>query len=644
MALNGTIFGSFSGLASHNARPYFVWTAVQNIVDNYSDITIELYYEKIDPADWAVNENTSGGFVPDSNISINNNPAVATTTFDLLNNTLQLVRSRTVRVFHNEDGTKTVALAVGGDTKVYYGTFSFGVTVILDAIPREAYITNLVDFEVENDIPLTMVNGGNNYILAELYVNSVLIKAYQLGQVTAATLTLDGTDDDNIYAEMPNATSIAMFVRLNTFIDAGYSTQVGGDKDQAGTASVNQITNKPIFTTYTMRNVDWDIEVRDKYDNLLTTSSTETLLGGQDAMIKSYSKVRALIILANKMIAQNSATGSVYRFANAAKQTQTAYNDVAGVSVDLDNTLTNEFVITAVDSRGLTTPVANSLPYFADYFDISAFGIELNRDNNVDAATKLSFSGSLFFEYFGGGTTGTQNTLTVHYRFKETTVAWAAQTWNSITVTAASSFSFNDYVDGDLGAAGFDTDKSFNVEVRVYDELSAQIIEGVLSKGTPLIDYTQEGIAINNKYDSGEGGALQILGKNILDIMYPVGSIYINAGVSTNPATLMGFGTWVAFGEGEVLVGLDGGDTDFDTLEETGGAKTHTLTEAEMPTHHHDGYGSGGGGSSNLAANYRADNPVPSSQAVQATQDTGGGNSHNNLQPYIVVQMWKRTA
>lgn len=54
---------------------------------------------------------------------------------------------------------------------------------------------------------------------------------------------------------------------------------------------------------------------------------------------------------------------------------------------------------------------------------------------------------------------------------------------------------------------------------------------------------------------------------------FPVGSVFIGV-VSTNPATLLGYGTWAAFGAGRVLVGLDSGDTDFDTVEETGGAKT----------------------------------------------------------------------
>jgi hypothetical protein len=134
------------------------------------------------------------------------------------------------------------------------------------------------------------------------------------------------------------------------------------------------------------------------------------------------------------------------------------------------------------------------------------------------------------------------------------------------------------------------------------------------------------------------GGELQINGTNVLEKVYPVGSIYINASVSTNPATLLGFGTWVAFGAGKVIVGLDSSDTDFDTAEETGGAKTHTLSISEIPSHTHSLSTSdnpGGTGAIEVAGG------APTS--TQTTQATGGGGAHNNLQPYIVAYMWKRT-
>jgi len=126
----------------------------------------------------------------------------------------------------------------------------------------------------------------------------------------------------------------------------------------------------------------------------------------------------------------------------------------------------------------------------------------------------------------------------------------------------------------------------------------------------------------------------------IQDMFYPVGSIYTNAAVSTNPGTLLGFGTWVKFGEGKVLVGQDGTDGDFNALGETGGSKTHTLTENEMPSHTH--------GYTDRYVGYEAEYAVSGdSKNITSTEDvtdpTGGDAAHNNVQPYITVKMWKRT-
>lgn len=139
---------------------------------------------------------------------------------------------------------------------------------------------------------------------------------------------------------------------------------------------------------------------------------------------------------------------------------------------------------------------------------------------------------------------------------------------------------------------------------------------------------------------------------NVVEVLkkaYPIGSVYINASNSTNPASLLGFGTWVAFGAGKVMVGLDAGDTSFDTIGKTGGEKTHTLTVAEMPSHKHsrieDFYNYQASMSSIFGGIYKVGDPLETGKTDSKTiQNTGGGGSHNNLQPYIVVYFWKRTA
>ena len=127
---------------------------------------------------------------------------------------------------------------------------------------------------------------------------------------------------------------------------------------------------------------------------------------------------------------------------------------------------------------------------------------------------------------------------------------------------------------------------------------------------------------------------------------YPIGSIYMNASNSANPASLLGFGTWSSFGAGRVLTGLDSTQTEFNAIGETGGAKTHTLSIAEMPSHNHTGSTTGTYATNNNDVPALNLSGTPENSAINTVNIAaqGGGASHNNLQPYIVVYMWRRTA
>lgn len=128
----------------------------------------------------------------------------------------------------------------------------------------------------------------------------------------------------------------------------------------------------------------------------------------------------------------------------------------------------------------------------------------------------------------------------------------------------------------------------------------------------------------------------------ILLAAYPVGSVYISV-VSTNPSSLFG-GTWSAFGAGRVLVGIDAGQTEFDTVEETGGAKTHTLTTTEIPAHSH--VQNRLPTATGAVVGFTVDTSMSGTPSATGTSTatTGDGGAHNNLQPYIVVYFFKRTS
>ena len=168
-----------------------------------------------------------------------------------------------------------------------------------------------------------------------------------------------------------------------------------------------------------------------------------------------------------------------------------------------------------------------------------------------------------------------------------------------------------------------------------------------IGDGTTL-GLSSKTITFSNKTLTTEANTITSGGNTVCSLqqVYPVGSIYINASVSTNPGTLLGFGTWTAFGEGRVPVGINSSDSDFDTAEETGGSKTHTLTTAELPSHTHQvGSNDSGTGTGGASGNMEFVRDAGDGNGPAVTSSsTGSGNAHTIVQPYIVVYMWKRTA
>lgn len=198
----------------------------------------------------------------------------------------------------------------------------------------------------------------------------------------------------------------------------------------------------------------------------------------------------------------------------------------------------------------------------------------------------------------------------------------------------------------------------------------------------------------NNTFSGANTFSGPITGAGIINLLYPVGSIYTNATNNTNPGTLFGVGTWVAFGAGRVPVGFDAGNSLFNSSEETGGSydatlvsHTHNATTGNQSADHSHTF-SGSTSTASLTGTFYAGKPSGASGIVTRTNtinDSGSGSqftgseytinashshtysgttsgvsaNHNhsvtvdasgssatnaNIQPYITVYMWKRTA
>lgn len=177
----------------------------------------------------------------------------------------------------------------------------------------------------------------------------------------------------------------------------------------------------------------------------------------------------------------------------------------------------------------------------------------------------------------------------------------------------------------------------------------------------------------------GKVGTNNLDKTSILNLVYPVGSIYMSVN-DVDPSTFLG-GTWERWGQGRVPVGVDASDADFATVEKTGGENKHQLTTNEMPAHNHKGTytethhhtinipGSGDSfiempsGTDAVEVKYEKTQssslvrngarPTGNQLDIDYTEKVtalygvpsqGGSDAHNNLQPYITCYMWKRTA
>jgi hypothetical protein len=209
-------------------------------------------------------------------------------------------------------------------------------------------------------------------------------------------------------------------------------------------------------------------------------------------------------------------------------------------------------------------------------------------------------------------------------------------------------------------AGNYPANKSFTIIGTLSDKFTSVEFSATVATESVVMSYDKDGrVGIGKIAENGPAGSLDAAGDIyaggkvvsggleitktvLLNLFYPVGAIYQSTN-NTNPSTLMG-GTWERFGNGRVLVGVDEADSDFNTSNKTGGEKKHTLTIAEMPSHSHGQVVTANYEGPAIRRDWSSDGSAGIySQGVQ-TEATGGGQAHNNLQPYITVYMWRRTA
>lgn len=356
---------------------------------------------------------------------------------------------------------------------------------------------------------------------------------------------------------------------------------------------------------------------------------------------------------------------------NAARETlaniRAAVNDIAAGYVELGDT-DGEYTVTKIDADTFTINTANDLR--VDYYQVGR-KVKVTHSNGTTTGTIESTaysSPTLTVNLSGANITGAAITKV------ELGLPNAGGSAN-IDMDDNAKLRFGDSQDlqiyhdgnhsyvqdtgtGDLMLRGTEVRIKSNTD---NDDMITCIENGAVNlfhSNSKKFETTSSGATVTG--DLSVSGSITAGGMNIVQNAYPVGSIYMNATSSTNPNTLLGFGTWVRFGEGRMVISQHGSNSRWDSAEETGGSETVTLTTSQIPSHDHFTSNSGNGFPNTVQANGAltvtsnsnggaGNNDYNffgvSAQANQSpTSDTGGGGSHDNMPPFITVYMWKRTA
>ena len=634
--------GSFSGsIRDGHYKLRVDGSQSKNVSDNTSTITCKMYLVN----DWSlsINSRSTNYTTIAGTKKTYTSPSISSTGTHLLGTVSQTVT-------HDSDGSKSISMSSvfyiqATLSGTYYDSISASATVTLDSIPRASSVSaSNVNMGSATTITITRASSSFTHTLKYAFGST----SGTIATKTTST-SVSWTPALTLANQIPNALTGTCTITCETY---NGSTKIGS-KTCTLTLTVPSSV-KPTLTSLTATRVDGDVP--STWGIYVQTKSKVTLAitgaaGSYGSTISSY-----------------SITGG--GFSSTSSSFTTGFLNTSG---------TITFTATVTDSRGRVsaaktvsiTVQAYSPPSFTSYLSQRCTSGGTVNDEGTYVRGLVSFSYS---------TCSSKNTVTGSIQYKKS----SATSWTSAGVAFSSGTAVV------FGGGAISTETSYDIKYTLTDAFTSVSIQDIVSTAAVVMDFKAggKGVAVgkvaenDNMFEVSEDWDVKVYGKLLKDYIqsltsaiYPVGSIYMSV-KSANPSTYFG-GTWVAWGSGRVPVGINTSDTNFSTVEKTGGASTVTLTTSQMPSHTHTFTGSSattdskGAHTHTLNLNKTAWSGSSSSRVVVDSTDytaltnnktssngahthsvtakgtnasTGGGGSHTNLQPYIVCYMWKRTA
>lgn len=519
-------------------------------------------------------------------------------------NRVMLARNDTM--YHDSNGNRSFS-GSGSYSDAYFGGLGVSGSWSLDQLPSAAAITSTTGNISDEDNPvINYSNPGSHTVNAWFELESLTGTtqyAVRNGYSSGAAWSLTTSERNSIRSAMSSTNS-------TTFRYVIYDTTTGTYSISDNTITI--INANPVFTTVAYHD---------------SNSTTSAITGNNQYIIQNVSTLNLDISSANAAVAAKSATMVSYTASINSVPTNITYTtSTINQSLGTVNTTTNQILsVTATDSRGNTTtltPTVTIIPYSAP--TITATG---NRQDGFDATTTINITASYStITVSGTDKNSVNNTSGIGYK------VWAVGSTEPGSYTnVGSTYSGGNVTITTPPTQTLDQNTTFNLKVQVTDALNTVIYSTTIGIGKAVFRIGTDGNLYNNN--------VQLI---TVDMAYPIGSVYSNASDSTNPGTLLGFGTWTSIGG--YIVGYTSGDADFGTAGASIGAKTHwhwQTVGADSGGAYAEVAGAGSGQSRVVTLNRNAIS-VSSSGSGGIRED--GTYTSEHIPPSTVVYMWQRTA
>ena len=455
--------------------------------------------------------------------------------------------------------------------------------------------------------------------------------------ISFGTISVSVGTTGSFIASLPTASNITLQAKINT--------PNGGD------STAKTITFSTL-ATHTAPNFS-------NFEYIDDNSATVALTGNNQYMIQGQSVPKITISTTNKATGNNGVSVSNYAISFTGQSKTVTYSSSADVVTALDppsESGTGNLVVSAVDSLALSKAVTKSVTIYPWAKPVMSATIE--RVNNFETTSKINASGTYSPIIINNVV---KNTLSFAYRTKKSSSSeWSSWTSRAVTISGAN-WSLSNL------SVTLDNNYQWDVQTRITDIFTSTTTDLSLPVGMPNFFIGTDGrVSIGMKpsktLPTGNRGQLEVDGiiysKNQPVMPSHVGQIIMSVTLDTAAKVQAIYGgTWAAWGAGRVPVGVNSSDSDFSTVQKTGGEKTHKLVVNELPkvsaswTMHsqergtgiYNQYGCANG--TKINSNYM-NNGSQGTGAYSYTNSWAFGNdgAHNNLQPYITVYMWRRTA